>query len=75
MSKYNSMTNENEITLPITSFQRYISSYSATEVEPMIFINSNRKDVKRASHLCEGVHTCRVHVRHLGGGGLAGGRI
>jgi hypothetical protein len=33
--------------------------------------NTKTASNERASHLCEGVHTCRVHVRHLGGGGLA----
>lgn len=48
LSKYNSMSNNNELLLPITTYQRHISTYSASEVEPVIFINSAKKDVKRA---------------------------
>jgi hypothetical protein len=47
LSKYNSMTNSNELILPVTSFQRHISTYSASEIEPIIFVNSAKKDVKR----------------------------
>jgi hypothetical protein len=42
------MGNNNEIVLPITTFQRHVSTYSASEVEPVIFINSAKKDVRRA---------------------------
>jgi hypothetical protein len=41
------MTNSNELILPITSFQRHISSYSQNELEPIIFVSSATKDVKR----------------------------
>jgi hypothetical protein len=42
------MGNNNEIVLPITTFQRHVSTFSASEVEPVIFINSAKKDVRRA---------------------------
>jgi hypothetical protein len=48
LSKYNTMGNNNEIVLPITTFQRHVSTFSASEVEPVIFINSAKKDVRRA---------------------------
>jgi hypothetical protein len=48
LSKYNTMGNNNEIVLPITTFQRHVSTFSASEVEPVIFINSAKKDVRRS---------------------------
>jgi hypothetical protein len=42
------MGNNNEIVLPITTFQRHVSTFSASDVEPVIFINSAKKDVRRA---------------------------
>jgi len=42
------MGNNNEIVLPITTFQRHVSTFSASEIEPVIFINSAKKDVRRA---------------------------
>ena len=48
LSKYNTMGNSREIVLPITTFQRHVSTFSASEVEPVIFINSAKKDVRRA---------------------------
>jgi hypothetical protein len=48
LSKYKTMSNNNELVLLITTFQRQVSKYSASEVEPAIFINSAKKDVRRA---------------------------
>jgi hypothetical protein len=48
LSKYNTMGNSREIVLPITTFQRHVSTFSASEIEPVIFINSAKKDVRRA---------------------------
>ena len=48
LSKYNTMSNNNELVLPITTFQRHVSTFSASEVEPVIFINSAKKDVRRS---------------------------
>ena len=45
LSKYYTKSNNNELVLPITTFQRHISTYSASEVEPVIFINSAKKEV------------------------------
>jgi hypothetical protein len=48
LSKYNSMSNNSELVLPITTFQRHISTFSSSEVEPVIFINSAKKEVRRS---------------------------
>jgi hypothetical protein len=48
LSKYNSMSNNSELVLPITTFQRHISTFSSGEIEPVIFINSAKKEVRRA---------------------------
>jgi hypothetical protein len=48
LSKYNSMSNNSELVLPITTFQKHVPTYSRSEVEPVIFINSAKKDVGRA---------------------------
>jgi hypothetical protein len=43
LSKCNSMSNNSELVLPITTFQRHISTFSASEIEPVIFINYAKK--------------------------------
>jgi hypothetical protein len=48
MSKYDTMTNANELVLPITSFQRSLATYSAKTQQPVVFIPSSKKYVKRA---------------------------
>jgi hypothetical protein len=46
-SKYDKMTNNNELVLPVTSYQRSLSTYAALTREPVVFIPSSKKDVKR----------------------------
>jgi hypothetical protein len=48
LSKYDSTSNNSELVLPITTFQRHISTFPSSEVEPVIFINSAKKEVRRA---------------------------
>ena len=48
LSKYNNMSNNSELVLPITTFQRHISTFASGEIEPVIFINSAKKEVRRA---------------------------
>ena len=52
------MSNHSEIVLPIMTYQRHISTYSSSEIEPIIFVNSARKDVRRIySVLTQPIHT------------------
>jgi len=48
LSKYNSMSNNSELVLPITTFQRHVSTFSGAEIEPVLFINSAKKEVRRS---------------------------
>jgi hypothetical protein len=48
MSKYDTMTNNNELVLPVTSYQRSLSTYAALTQEPVVFIPSSKKNIKRA---------------------------
>ena len=42
------MSNNSELVLPITTFQRHVSTFSGAETEPVIFINSAKKEVRRS---------------------------
>jgi hypothetical protein len=44
----NRVSNNSEVSLPITTFQRLVSSYAAGEREPVIYINSAKNDIRRS---------------------------
>jgi hypothetical protein len=46
-NKYNSLANSNELVLPMTTYKRHLSNVGVGQVEPVVFVQDNAKNLKR----------------------------
>ena len=46
-NKYNSLANNNELILPMTTYKRHLANIGVGHVEPVVFVQDNAKNLKR----------------------------
>ena len=46
-NKYNQLANNNELVLPMVSYKRHVSNIASGQTEPVVFVNSNAKNLKK----------------------------